>query len=455
MPGPSFGRFSAWLSGVSGQTAFLKSVGAVSIIRLAGGGLLFLSQLLLARWMGARSFGIYSYAWAWVAVLGPLAGLGFAATSVRFLATYRVQAADARIRGLLGFGWLLTLASSLIVAACGLAVVHIVAGNSPYGSALQAAFLGIPLLAFLGLDAANARGFNWMALSAVAEQIGRPAALIVFGWLFMKFATDTSALGYVVCCLLAYFIAASAQHLVVRGKIHAVVGSGPSQREIAVWLRVSTGMLLLNGAEMIRMNTDLVLVGTLLGPVDVGVYTAVVRTATLVSFVLNITSIVAQTNLASLYAQKRRTELVRFVASTTRSILLTSLAIGAVLALSGQLILGRFGPGFTAGYPSLLILIAGHILVAGFGPLTSLLLMTGQQVPAATIYGISAVTGAALNFFLIPPFGIAGAAIASGANLLLAQVALAVVVRRRLGIAFAAFGFRPSHYRPHPGPSGE
>jgi O-antigen/teichoic acid export membrane protein len=443
MPRPSLGRFAAWLTGISSQTSFLKSVGAVSVIRLAGGALLFLSQLLLARWMGASAFGVYSYAWAWVAVLGPLAGLGFAGTSVRFLATYRVQGADARIRGLLGFGRVLTLASSLIVAACGLLVVHTMAGNSPYGSALQAAFLGIPLLAFVGLDAANARGFNWMALSAVAEQIGRPAALILFGWLFVKLGTNTGALDYVIICVLAYFIAALAQHLVVRRKIYAVIGSGASELETAVWLRVSGGMLLLNGAEMIRLNTDLVLVGTLLGPVDVGVYTAVVRTATLVSFVLNITSMVAQTNLASLHAQKRRAELLRFVASTTRTIFLTSLVIGAALALCGQLILGRFGPGFSAGYPALLILIGAHILVAGFGPLTSVLLMTGHQVPAATIYGISALTGAVLNFLLIPSLGIVGAAFASGVNLLLAQAALAVVVRRRLGIPFAAFGFRP------------
>jgi len=448
MPVSSVRRFVAWLSGMASQRSFLTSVGAVSVIRLTGGALLFLSQLLLARWMGTSAFGVYSYAWAWVAVLGPLAGLGFAGTSVRFLASYRVQGTQSQIRGLLGFGRVLTLASSLIVAACGLLVVHIVARNSPYASALQAAFLAIPLLAFVSLDAANARGFNWMALSAVAEQIGRPAALIVFGWLFMKLSTDASARGYVLCCVLAYFSAALVQHLVVRRKIYAVVSSGPSDVETAVWLRVSAGMLLLNGAEMIRLNTDLVLVGSLLGPVDVGVYTAVVRTATLVSFVLNITGMVAQTNLAGLHAQKRRAELIRFVASTTRSIFLTTLIIGAALALCGQLVLGRFGPGFVAGYPALLILIGGHILVAGFGPLTSLLLMTGHQMPAATIYGISATTSAVLNFLLIPPLEIAGAAIASSLNLLLTQIALAVVVRRRLGIPFAAFGFRPLNSHP-------
>jgi len=48
--------------------SFAKAVGTVSGLRIAGGGLLFLSQTLLAVWMGPDAFGHYSYAWAWVAV---------------------------------------------------------------------------------------------------------------------------------------------------------------------------------------------------------------------------------------------------------------------------------------------------------------------------------------------------------------------------------------------------
>jgi O-antigen/teichoic acid export membrane protein len=442
MPVAFIGRLSAWLSGIGSQRSFIRAVGAVSVIRLTGGVLLFLSQMLLARWMGVDAFGVYSYAWAWVAVLGPLAGLGFAGMSVRFLAMYRVHGADDRIRGLLKFGRVLVLTSSAIVAVCGLLVVTAAARNSPYVSALQAAFLAIPLLAFLGLDAAYARGFNWMALSATAEQIGRPAVLIVFGWLLMQLNAGAPARSYVMICVLAYLIAALAQHMVVRRRIRATIGPGPAELDARVWLRVSAAMLLLTGAEMVRMNTDLVLVGFLLGPADVGVYTAAVRTATLVSFVLNVTSVVAQPSLASLHAENRRADLARFVATTTRSIFVISLLIGAALGLCGQLVLGRFGPGFTASYPALLILIAGHVLVAAFGPLTSLLLMTGHQGAAAAIYGVSAISGAALNIVLIPRFGIAGAAVASGLNLLLMQIALALIVRLRLGLSFTPFGFR-------------
>jgi O-antigen/teichoic acid export membrane protein len=437
------GRLTAWLSGPESQRSFFQAAGAVSIVRLTGGLLLFVSQVLLARWMGADAFGVYSYAWAWVAILGTLAGLGFGGTSVRFLAAYRAQQESARIRGLLSFGRLLTLVSSSVVAAGGLAAVTVFASDSHYCSALQAAFSAIPILAFLGLEAAYARGFNWMALSAVSEQIGRPAALILFGWLLMTFSTGASAAAYVMICVLAYLVATLAQHLAVRRRIRATIRTGPVELDVSTWLRVSGSMLLLNGAQMIRMNTDLILVGTLLAPADVGIYTAAVRTATLVSFVLSVTSVVAQPGIAAMHAENRRAELAHFVSATTRSIFVASLLIGIVVGLCGQLVLGRFGPGFISGYPALLILIAGHILVAASGPLTSLLTMTGHQGPAASIYGLSVISNAVLNILLIPEFGIVGAATASGVNLLLTQIALAVVVRRRLGLSFTAFGLRP------------
>lgn len=442
MPGPFTGRLAAWLSETASHRSFFRAVGAISAVRLTGGLLLFLSQMLLARWMGVEAFGVYSVAWAWVAVLGTLGGLGFAGTSVRFLATYRAQGAQAQIRGLLRFGRLLTLASASFVAACGLLVVTAVASGSPYGSALQWAVLGIPLLALLALEAAYARGFGWMALSAVAEQIGRPAALILFAWLLMKLGTGTTARGYVMICVLAYLVAASAQHVVVRKRTHALIGAGPAESDTRPWLRVSGAMLLLTGAQMVRMNTDLVLVGALLAPADVGVYTAAVRTATLVSFVLTVTSVVAQPGLASLHAENRRAELAHFVATTTRSSFFVSLVIGTLLGLCGQPVLALFGPGFTAAYPALLILIAGHVLVAASGPLTSLLTMTGHHAPAAVVYCLSAISNGLLNLLLIPQFGIVGAAVASGLNLLLTQIALAVTVRQRLGLSFSALGIR-------------
>jgi O-antigen/teichoic acid export membrane protein len=425
--------FTTWLSGSGRHGAFLRTVGGMSAVRLAGGLLLFLSQILLARWMGADAFGAYSYAWAWATVLATLAVLGFPGTSVRFLAAYRVEGAQARMRGLIRFGRSLALTVSVAVAAGGIFVVEAFGERSPYAGALQAAFLGIPAIALLWLEAGYARGFNWMVLSSTAEQIGRPLALIALGWWLIQSDPGAGAREFALACTLAYLLAAIAQHGLGRPRIRAQIGTGVAETETKVWMGVSVGLLALGGAQMARLNVDLVLVGTLLGPLELGVYAAAVRTATLVSFVMTVTSVAVQPGLASLHAQSRQAELVNLVSASTRSIFIVSLIFGAALAVIGPFVLARFGAEFTSGYPALLVLIAGHVLVAASGPLTSLLTMTGHQNTAAVIHGGSVLTGVALNALLIPPLGIMGAAVASSLNLLGMQPALIIAARRFLG----------------------
>lgn len=425
-------EFASRVFGRESGGSFFRSVGAFSVVRLAGGLVLFLSQILLARWMGRDSFGIYSYAWAWVAVLASVAGLGLAGASVRFVATYRVQHDAARVRGLIRFGTIATLASASAIAMGGLLAVEFAAQHSPYRASLQIAFLAIPALALLLLDAAYARGFNWIAMSAVAEQIGRPLVLILLGWLWVSAQGGASATNWVALCTVSYLAAALVQHRIVRPRICGEIGAGPSEYATSAWLRVSFAMLLVNAAQMIRMNTDLILVGTMLGPAEVGVYTAAVRAATLVSFVLTAASVVAQPRMAAMHAQGRREELRKFVGSTARSIFVVSLLLGGGLAVCGERVLGFFGAGFVAGYPVLLVLIAGHVLAAVSGPLTSLLAMTGHHGRAAAVHGVSTLTNALLIVVLVPRLGIVGAALATSINLALTQVALIVAARPRL-----------------------
>ena len=437
-PGP-IKRCMRWLAGERLHHPFLKAVGAVAVVRLSGGLLLFLSQVLLAAWMGTEAFGVYSYAWAWVAVLGTIAGVGFGSTSVRFLATYRAQSAHSFMRGLLRFGRALTVASSLAVMLCGLTATLFMDPSSPYVGALRISFLAIPALALLWLESSYARACNWMTLSVLAEQIARPAVLIVLGGaLFLADAGSANA--FVIACAAAYFIAAGGQHVVVRARLRTQVEDGPATRDVRAWLGVAVVMLLLNGAQMIRLNTDLLLVGWFLEPRDVGIYTAAVRTSTLVAFVMSVTSIVAQPDLAAMHAEKRHADLERFVSAACRSIFIASLAIGTLLGVFGYWVLERFGEEFVAAYPAMMILVAAHVLVAASGPMTSLLTMTGHQKAAATIVVASVFSAGILNAALIPPLGILGAAFATAANLLALQVALWVTVKRRLGLSVTPFG---------------
>ena len=158
------------------------------------------------------------------------------------------------------------------------------ARDSSYLPALQISFVAIPALTMLALDAAFARAFGWMALSASAEQVVRPLVLIALGAICLQWFPELTASGWVTLCALAYVVSALGQHAVVRRLIAGKGHTGAEEQLRHDWLRVGFGMLLLGSAQLIRANTDLLLVGSMLGPAELGIYTAAVRTATLVAF---------------------------------------------------------------------------------------------------------------------------------------------------------------------------
>ena len=66
----------------------LQGTGLVLAIRVSAACIGYLSLVLLARWMGATELGIYTYAFAWLALFSIPAGLGLPTACVRFLPQY-------------------------------------------------------------------------------------------------------------------------------------------------------------------------------------------------------------------------------------------------------------------------------------------------------------------------------------------------------------------------------
>src|SRR5437879_445123 len=69
-PGALHARAKAWLVDRSDHTLAQRMAGNAFAIRVASAALVYLAQILLARWMGQHEFGIYVYVWTWVLLIG-------------------------------------------------------------------------------------------------------------------------------------------------------------------------------------------------------------------------------------------------------------------------------------------------------------------------------------------------------------------------------------------------
>ena len=76
-------RVKTWLASDHGTAQ--RFAGTAFLIRVASAAVVFLSQILLARWMGSFEFGTYVYVWTWVLLVGDLVHLGVPLTGQRFI----------------------------------------------------------------------------------------------------------------------------------------------------------------------------------------------------------------------------------------------------------------------------------------------------------------------------------------------------------------------------------
>src|SRR5664279_4343686 len=73
------------LGGSSEASVTKRLAGTIFIIRVVSAALAYLSQILLARWMGGSDYGVYVYVWTWVLLLGSMMDFGISASAQKII----------------------------------------------------------------------------------------------------------------------------------------------------------------------------------------------------------------------------------------------------------------------------------------------------------------------------------------------------------------------------------
>jgi len=108
-------RLRALVADGSESSLARRLAGAAFLIRVVSALLAFISQILLARWMGGFEFGIYIYAWTWVLLLGSMMDFGISASAQKIIPEYRAGGEHALLRGFLsGSRWMTFVVSSVV-----------------------------------------------------------------------------------------------------------------------------------------------------------------------------------------------------------------------------------------------------------------------------------------------------------------------------------------------------
>src|SRR5215813_5120168 len=108
--GLSAGSSDAWVT--------RRLAGTIFMIRAMSAALAYLSQIVLARWMGGSDYGIYVYVWTWVLLLGSMMDFGISASAQKIIPEYRTRGEVMLLRGFLSASrWMTFTVSALVSAA--------------------------------------------------------------------------------------------------------------------------------------------------------------------------------------------------------------------------------------------------------------------------------------------------------------------------------------------------
>jgi O-antigen/teichoic acid export membrane protein len=431
------------LNGGSSEASVTRRLaGTIFAIRVISAALAYLSQILLARWMGGSDYGVYVYVWTWVLLLGSMMDFGISASAQKIIPEYRTSGEQALLRGFLSGSRWMTFGVS---AAVSLALAGVVKLFSPWiePGAVTPLYIGcltLPAFVVANTQDGIARSHDWMRLGLMPQFIVRQSLIIGFtaGALVLGFH-----LGAVVAMLAsagAVWIAMIGQMLVLNRRLAGHIEAGPKAYDFRGWLAVSLPILMVEGFYLLLSYTDVLVLQQFRSSEEVGVYFAVVKTLALVSFIHYAMSATTAHRFAEYHALGDRQRLSAYVAHAINWTFWPSLAATVILLALGKPLLWLFGPQFVIGYDIMFISAIGLVVRSAIGPVERLLNMLGHQHICALAYALAFVMNVVLCIALVPRVGGHGAAAATSISLVFETVLLFWIVRRRLGLHVLAFG---------------
>lgn len=426
------------------------SAGLVFLVQVAGAGLSYLMHVVLARTMTTAGYGTFAYVVGWAVVLATLTSLGLPGTALRFIRLLLGRRETEGALALWRWGGRRLAGSITLVAALGAVAGGAVAavGHPGTGALVAGGAALVAALATTEWASAVARSIERPLLAFAPQLLGRPV-LALGVLLTLATAGTVSAPAGVTVFAGAAAVAALVQLAVTRAGVRrlgsgvpeslvpdpeAAPGSSAEVLGPAAWRGVALGLWAFSALALALNRSNLILLGALRGPEEVALYNAAAKTAGLAAFVLMAVNAVIAPRFGALHDLGARAELQALLRRAMGWIVWPTLMIVVVLIAAAPWILSLFGPAYRGATLLLAVLALGSLVNALSGPVGLLLNTTGHQREATRIFawslGFNLLVGVPLILFV----GALGAAVADALTLVLWNLWMAALVRRRIGV---------------------
>ncbi len=421
---------------------FIKGVAGSLGLKIAYTGLTFLTSVIIARLLSVKGFGIYTYVLAWVNLLRVPATLGLDQVVTREVAIYKTQSNWGLMRGLLSWTNKVVLPASIVLTLIVIGIGWIAMGSNPIMAwAFCISMVTLPLHSLRKLRLSAMKGLHKVVQGLAPEFLVAPLLLLIFtGFAYLLLGEKLNVIWILGIRIFVVAITFTIGAIWLYRMLPQEVNNSIPEYKTSDWLGSALPLILFEGMHLINSRLDIFMLGAIKGVEAVGIYAVVNRGVQLIIFVLAAVNSVLAPTIASLYTEGKKQELQKIVTKSSRLVLLCSCVVSGTLIICSYWYLLIFGAEFIQGQNALIILAGGKLFDAATGSVSFLLTMTGHEKYIAFSVAISAMINTLLNIWLIPQWGINGAAIATAITMILVNLLNVIWTQNKIGINPTAFG---------------
>ena len=420
----------------AGDTRTLVTGASVGLTgAMAARALNMVSQVLMARFLGATSFGLYAIGWTMVRVLGSLGSLGLEAGVIYFGANYQRQ--PSKFKGAVIQSLAMPFASGAVLGAAiwflAPPLAHHVFHKPDASTVLRLFGVALPFYTVCFVAGGVTKLSQRMQYYVYSSLAQASAALLLFCILFFLGWGLASA---IFATISGFVVGALVSVCYVRRLFPVVFANDVHPRWIGSELFTYSGSVMLAGIGYNGlMFLDRFFVAAFRSSAETGIYQTASQLSIMFGILLGAFHGVFRPMVADIYARGEEKRLAELYQVCTKWTLYACLPLFLViLCAPGQLIEFVYGSAYVPAATSLVVLSASQLIMVMTAGSHTMLVMTGRQ-RTFVVAALACLLGdLLLSLILVPDFGLSGAAVAAAISNVALNSITVVAVRKYMGV---------------------
>lgn len=402
-----------------------KGAGIVFFGTIASVGLKYIFELIIARSLGPELFGVFFLGFTIFKVLERISTLGLPNGVLRYISVYRGIGDNRRIKGTIFLSLKVVLIAGLSISFFLTVFSNIVSTNlfneTNLSPVLKIFAIAVFFTAITEILVFSTQAFQVMKYKVLVKMLIEPILRIFF--VIILFLLGWKLIGAVYSFLISTVIASFFGFYFLKKMFPGITNKAINPiYETKSVLNFSWPLFLVGFFNLFIIQINTLMLGYFGNSKEVGIYATAQRTAFFIAIILESFNPVFAPMIADFYNRKKFEKLEVLYKVVTKWIFTISLPMFLVLLIFPQEILSIWGKEYIVGWVALVIIGFAELINCSVGSAGHLITMSGRSKLnlVNTLFVFAAVM--VLNFFLIPRYGVIGAALSMGSALIMINI---------------------------------